>query len=56
MTKTNVMRLLEAAGIAVGVLWQDGRAFHGPYAIRMNLALPHQLVVEAFDRLNRYVF
>ena len=47
---------LEAAGIAVGVLWQDGRAFHGPYAIRMNLALPHRLVVEAFDRLNRYVF
>lgn len=47
---------LEAAGIAVGVLWQDGRAFHGPHAIRMNLALPHSLVVEAFERLDRYVF
>ena len=47
---------LEAAGISVGVLWQDGRPFHGPCAIRMNLALPHALVVDAFDRLDRYVF
>lgn len=44
------------AGISVGVIWQDGRPFHKPYAIRMNLAVPHMLVVEAFDRLNRYVF
>ncbi len=44
------------AGISVGVIWQDGRPFHKPYAIRMNLAVPHTLVVEAFDRLNRYVF
>ena len=44
------------AGISVGVIWQDGRPFHKPYAIRMNLAVPHTLVVEAFDRLNKYVF
>ena len=44
------------AGISVGVIWQDGRPFHKPYAIRMNLAVPYMLVVEAFDRLNRYVF
>lgn len=47
---------LERAGIEVGVLWQDGRPFHGPCSIRMNLALPHALVVEAFDRLDKYVF
>ena len=44
------------AGWAVGVAWQDGRAFHGPCAIRMNLALPLARVEEAFDRLRRYVF
>lgn len=44
------------AGYEVGVIWQDGRPFHRPYAIRMNLALPHSLVVEAFDRLGKYVF
>ena len=44
------------AGWAVGVAWQDGRAFHGPCAIRMNLALPRARVEEAFDRLRRYVF
>lgn len=43
-------------GYEVGVIWQDGRPFHRPYAIRMNLALPHTLVVEAFERLSRYVF
>ena len=47
---------LERAGIEVGVLWQDGRPFHGPCSIRMNLALPHSLVVEAMDRLDKHVF
>lgn len=47
---------LLAAGVEVGVIWQDGRPFHRPYAIRMNLALPYTLVVEAFERLSRYVF
>ena len=44
------------AGYEVGVIWQDGRPFHGPYAIRMNLALPYALVQEAFSRLDRWVF
>ncbi len=43
-------------GIEYGVVWQDGRAFHGDWAIRMNLALPLSRVQEAFDRLDRYVF
>jgi len=44
------------AGIRVGVIWQDGRPFHRPYAIRMNLALPRSRVEEALHRLNKYVF
>ena len=44
------------AGWDVGVAWQDGRAFHGPYHIRMNLALPLSRVQEAFQRLDKYVF
>lgn len=44
------------AGYEVGVIWQDGRPFHRPYAIRINLALPYSLVVEAMERLNKYVF
>lgn len=44
------------AGIEVGVVWQDGRPFHGEYSIRMNLALPNSLVKEAFTRLTEYVF
>ena len=44
------------AGVHVGVLWQDGRPFHRPYAIRMNLALPYMRVVEAMERLDKYVF
>ena len=47
---------LQQAGLSVGVLWQDGRAFHGKYAIRMNLALPFLRVQEAFLRLDKYVF
>ncbi len=44
------------AGWDVGVVWQDGRPFHGPSHIRMNLALPRIRVEEAFERLRRYVF
>jgi cystathionine beta-lyase len=47
---------VQKAGIAVGVLWQDGRPFHEEYGIRMNLALPFSRVKEAFDRLEKYVF
>ena len=44
------------AGWDVGVAWQDGRAFHGPCHIRMNLASPLSRIQEAFDRLDKYVF
>lgn len=40
----------------VGVAVQDGRPFHGSCHLRMNLALPHSRVEEAFARLDRYVF
>lgn len=45
-----------AAGVEVGVIWQDGVSFHGPCHIRMNLALPLSRVQEAFARLDKYVF
>lgn len=44
------------SGWDVGVAWQDGRPFHGPCHIRMNLALPLTRVREAFRRLDEYVF
>jgi cystathionine beta-lyase len=47
---------LEQMGWDVGVAWQDGRMFHGEYAIRINLALPLSRVKEAFERMNKYVF
>ncbi len=51
----NVGDLLKA-GTDVGVAWQDGRMFNDPFGIRMNLALPHAVVMEAFSRLKEYVF
>ena len=47
---------VERAAWDVGVAVQDGRMFHGPCHVRMNLALPLSRVQEAFDRLDRYVF
>lgn len=47
---------LQRAGAEAGVIWQDGRPFHGKFHIRMNLALPRSRVEEAFDRLDKYVF
>ena len=44
------------AGWDVGIGWQDGRMFHGPCAIRMNLALPKSKVIEALERMSKYVF
>ncbi len=52
---TDVDKLLKK-GWDVGVVWQDGRAFHGQTHIRMNLALPLSRVQEAFERLDKYVF
>ena len=47
---------VEKACWDVGVAIQDGRMFHGPCHIRMNLALPLSRVQEAFDRMDKYVF
>ena len=44
------------AGWDVGVEWQDGRRFHGACAIRANLALPNSRLMEALDRMKKYVF
>lgn len=44
------------AGYEVGIVWQNGEDFFGPYCIRINLALPLSRVKEAFDRLDQYVF
>lgn len=44
------------AGASVGVLWQDGRDFGMDKTIRMNLASPHSQIVEAFERLQKFVF
>ncbi|MCI9156518.1 MAG: aminotransferase class I/II-fold pyridoxal phosphate-dependent enzyme [Lawsonibacter sp.] len=52
---TTIEQMLQA-GWDVGVAWQDGRPFHGPCHIRMNLALPLSRVREAFDRLDKHVF
>lgn len=55
--KNNVsIEEIEKAGWDVGVAWQDGRMFHGPHHIRLNLALPLSRVKEAFDRMKKYVF
>ena len=43
-------------GFEVGVIWQDGKAFNGEWSIRMNLASPKSRIVEAFERLDKYVF
>jgi cystathionine beta-lyase len=43
-------------GWDVGVAWQDGRVHGGTTHIRLNLALPYERLVEAFERMNRYVF
>ena len=44
------------AGVSVGVIWQDGRAFGMDNTIRMNLASPKSEIEEAFSRLKMFVF
>ena len=56
LTKGASIEEIEKAGWDVGVAWQDGRMFHGPHHIRLNLALPLSRVKEAFDRMKKYVF
>ena len=47
---------VEKAAWDVGVACQDGRMFHGPCHLRINLALPLSRVQEAFARLDKYVY
>lgn len=47
---------VEHAAWDVGVAVQDGRMFHAPCHLRMNLALPLSRMKEAFERLDKYVF
>lgn len=47
---------VKIAGYKCGVVWQDGRQFYGPNHLRMNLALPKERVIHAFNRLRDYVF
>ena len=47
---------VEQACWDVGVAIQDGRMFHGPCHLRMNLASPRSRIEEAFCRMDRYVF
>ena len=47
---------LEQLCWGAGVALQDGRMFHGPHHLRINLALPLSRVQEAMRRLDRYVF
>lgn len=51
-TQEEVLR----AGWEKGVSWQDGKAFFGPTAVRLNLALPFTRVKEAFGRMKKYIF
>ncbi len=47
---------LQKRGANKGVIWQNGESFKWPDTIRMNLALPHSLEIEAFERLKKYAF
>ena len=47
---------LEKACWDVGVAVQDGRMFHGPCHLRLNFASPKSRIVEAFERMDKYVF
>lgn len=47
---------LIAAGKRYGVIWQDGRPFFIPNTIRMNLAVPFEVMKDALERLTSYVF
>ena len=47
---------VEKACWDVGVAVQDGRMFHGPCHLRINFASPKSRIVEAFERMDKYVF
>ena len=47
---------IQEKGVRCGVVWQSGEAFMWPDTIRVNLALPKSRLIEAMDRLKKYVF
>ena len=47
---------IQEKGVRCGVIWQNGEAFMWPDTIRVNLALPRSRLIEAMDRLKKYVF
>ena len=47
---------VEKACWDVGVAVQDGRKCNGECHLRINLALPKDKIIEAFDRMDKYVF
>lgn len=47
---------LQKRGVRYGVIWQDGRPFHGKWSVRINAALPVSRVEEALRRMKQYIF
>lgn len=43
-------------GIYEGIIWNDGRAFHAGESIRLNLALPYDILEEALNRMKESIF
>ena len=43
-------------GIYEGIIWNDGRAFHAGESIRLNLALPFDILEEALIRMKERIF
>ena len=43
-------------GIYEGIIWNDGRAFHAGESIRLNLALPLDILEEALIRMKERIF
>lgn len=56
MADRDALPMLRRRGVEHGVIWQSGEAFGDGDCIRINAALPHALVREAMDRLEKYVF
>ena len=40
----------------VGAIIQSGKAFHGEWCIRVNVASPFERIKEGFERMDKYVF
>ena len=47
---------LQRRGVMAGVIWQNGEPFIMKDTIRMNLALPYDMLTDAMDRLKKYAF